>query len=96
MKTNADYYRILQRKFVWARNAAEYCRVKAATIRDEAVSKIYAEIAAEADAEANKISQLTSYYFNRHWDETYGADTTSEELWNDFIHRRGKFAAANA
>lgn len=92
MKTSSDYYRILQRKYVWARNAAEYCRVKAATIRDEAVSKIYADIADEADAEADKINKLLDYYFNRYWQDSFG-EATPQEMWDDFIHRRGKFAA---
>lgn len=97
MKTNAEKnWRALSRKHQWARNAAEYCRVKAKTIRDEAVSKIYADIAAEADAEADKIWQLHSYYFNRYWEEKFG-NATPQEMWDDFIHRRGQFnAAANA
>lgn len=95
MKTSAQYHNILARKLQWARNAAEYCHIKAATIRDEAVSKIYADIAAEADAEANKISKLNDYYFNRYWQDRFG-EATPQEMWDDFIHRRGTFATANA
>lgn len=80
MKGNAEIYRILQRKYLWARNAAEWCRVKAATSRDKAVSAIYADIANEAETEARKIFELEMDYMNRYWDETYGADTTPADI----------------
>ena len=95
MKTNAEYHNILARKLQWARNAAEYCRVQATLSRDRAASAIYADIADKAEAEADKIYQLSQYYFNRYWNETYG-DASGQEIWEDFIHRRGKFAAADA
>lgn len=96
MKTNAEYHKFLAQKHKWARNAAKYCRVKAATIRDEAVSKIYADIAAEADAEADKIYRISCYYFDRCWKESFG-NATPQEMWDDFTYRRGIFAAtANA
>ena len=94
MKSKAEYWRILSRKHTWARNAADYCRTRAAVIRDKAVGKIYADIAAEAEAEAEKISKLSDYYFDCYWEERCG-DASGQEMWEDFIHRRGKFAAAN-
>ena len=82
MKSNAEYHNILARKLQWARNAAEYCRVQARISRDRATSVIYADIAAEAEEEADKIYQLSQYYLNRYWEETYGADTTPQDLIN--------------
>ena len=82
MKSNAEYHNILARKLQWARNAAEYCRVQAALSRDRAASAIYADIADKAEEEADKIYQLSQYYFNRYWDETYGADTSPQGLIN--------------
>lgn len=94
MKTTVEKWRILSRKHTWARNAADYCRTRAAVIRDKAVSKIYADIAAEAEAEAEKISKLSNYYFDCYWQEKFGG-ASGEEMWEDFVHRRGTFAAAN-
>ena len=82
MKTNAECHNILARKLQWERNAAEYCRVQAALSRDRAASAIYADIADKAEAEADKIYQLSQYYFNRYWNETYGADTSPQDLLN--------------
>lgn len=82
MKSNAEYHNILARKLQWARNAAEYCRVQAALSRDRTASVIYADIADKAEEEADKIYQLSQYYFNRYWDETYGADVTTQDLIN--------------
>lgn len=91
MKINAKYHRILARKWQWASNAAEYCRVKAATIRDEATRKIYTAIAEEADAEAAKINKLADQYLFRYWTERFG-DADPKEVWEDFLYRRGAFA----
>ena len=82
MKTNAEYHNILARKLQWARNAAEYCRVQATLSRDRAASAIYADIADKAEAEADKIYQLSQYYFNRYWEEKFGADVTPQDLLN--------------
>ena len=95
MKSNAEYHNILARKLQWARNAAEYCRVQATLSRDRTASVIYADIADKAESEAEKISKLSNYYFDCYWNETYG-DATPQEMWDDFIHRRGQFATANA
>lgn len=87
MKSNAKIHRILQRKYLWASNAAEWCRVKAATSRDKAVSAIYTDIANEAEAEARKINRLLDGCYERYWNETYGADTTPQEAWEKFLQR---------
>ena len=91
MKSNAENWQILSRKHVLARNAAEYCRVRAEVSRDETVRKIYTAVAYEAEAEADKISKLADMYFSRYWQERYG-DASGQEVWNDFVHRRGQFA----
>lgn len=93
MKSYLEYHRTLQRKYAWARNAARWCRMKATTCHDKALSIIYADIANEADAEARKIWRMLDANYERYWNERFGADTTPQEAWDMIrgVSKKGAF-----